>query len=120
MDVMVTKKAKELAGSVTTLDDLNGMMRSLMKTAIETTLHSDVSVPLGGAERQMVPRPSGKTVNETASEEPPAAFVVPPSMLRNRRNGSSPKAIQGELPIAIPRGREGTLESQLLSSVVGC
>ena len=38
MDAMLTKKAdelaKELAGSATTLDDLNGMMRSLMNTGV--------------------------------------------------------------------------------------
>ena len=48
MDVLLTKKAnelaRELAGQATTIEDLNGAIRSLMKTAIETMLHSEMSV----------------------------------------------------------------------------
>ena len=123
MDAMLTKKAselaKELAGNATTLDDLNGMMRSLMKTAIETMLHSEMSVPLGRrrAANDAEAERGEKTVIETASEEAETSQVVPPSKSRNRRNGTSPKTIQGEsgeLPIAVPRDREGTFEPQLL------
>ena len=123
MDALLTKKAdelaRELAGSAATLDDLNGMMRSLMKTAIETMLNSEMSVHLGrgraasAAEAEL----GEKALIETTSEGADASQAVSSSKRRNRRNGSSPKTIQGEsgqLPIAIPRDREGTFEPQLL------
>lgn len=123
MDALLTKKAdelaRELAGSAATLDDLNGMMRSLMKTAIETMLNSEMSVHLGrgrlasAAEAELGER----ALIETTSEGADASSGVSSSKRRNRRNGSSPKTIQGEsgqLPIAIPRDREGTFEPQLL------
>jgi transposase-like protein len=123
MDAMLTKKAselaKELAGNATTLDDLNGMMRSLMKTAIETMLHSEMSVHLGRgrAANDADAGPGEKALRETTSEEAQNATAASPSTSRNRRNGTSPKTIQGEsgeLPIAVPRDREGTFEPQLL------
>jgi putative transposase len=123
MDAMLTKKAselaRELAGQATTLDDLNGMMRSLMKTAIETMLNSEMSVHLGRgrAATEADAGPSEKALIETTYEEAEGASTLSPTKSRNRRNGSSPKTIQGEsgeLPIAIPRDREGTFEPQLL------
>lgn len=51
MDAMVLKKTKELAeqlaGQATTLDDLNGVMRSLMKSALERMLNTELEVHLG-------------------------------------------------------------------------
>lgn len=45
MDSLLVKKADELArelgGSTATLDDLQGMLRSLMKTVIEAMLNSE-------------------------------------------------------------------------------
>ena len=123
MDALLTKKAdelaRELAGSAATLDDLNGMMRSLMKTAIETMLNSEMSVHLGrGRLASAAEAERGeKALIETTSEGADASQAVSSSKRRNRRNGSSPKTIQGEsgqLPIAIPRDREGTFEPQLL------
>ena len=123
MDSLLTKRAselaKELAGQAATLDDLNGMMRSLMKTAIETMLNSEMSVHLGRgrAATDAEAGPHQKAVIETNSEEAQIATVSLPARPRNRWNGSSPKTIQGEsgqLPIAIPRDREGTFEPQLL------
>jgi transposase-like protein len=123
MDALLTKKAdelaRELAGSAATLDDLNGMMRSLMKTAIETMLHSEMSVHLGRG-RAALEVESGSRENAVSGpgrEGAEDAAVPPSAKRRNRRNGSSPKTIQGEsgqLPIAVPRDREGTFEPQLL------
>jgi transposase-like protein len=111
--------ARGLAGSAATLDDLNGMMRSLMKTAIETMLHSEMSVHLGRGRAAVDGQagPGEKVVIEADSDEAETSSVVSPTKSRNRRNGSSPKTIQGEsgqLPIAVPRDREGTFEPLLL------
>ena len=123
MDAMLTKKAnelaKELAGQATTIEDLNGAMRSLMKTAIETMLNSEMSVHLGRgrAANDAELGPGEKSLIETTSAGVEGAAVVSTAKSRNRRNGSSPKTIQGEsgqLPIAVPRDREGTFEPQLL------
>ena len=123
MDAMLTKKAdelaRELAGNATTLDDLNGMMRSLMKTAIETMLHSEMSVHLGRGRAAVVAEAERgeKRVIDAVSEGTETCSETSTVKSRNRRNGTSPKTIQGEsgqLPIAVPRDREGTFEPQLL------
>ena len=41
------KLAREMAAQVTTLDDLNGLMRSMMKTALERMLNTEMDVHLG-------------------------------------------------------------------------
>ncbi len=119
MDAMLTKKADELAGNATTLDDLNGMMRSLMKTAIETMLHSKMSVHLGRGRAASAAEtgPDEKALIKATSAGVEASSAASTAKHRSRRNGTSPKAIQGEsgqLPIAIPQDREGTYEPQLL------
>ena len=51
MDAMLTKKAdalaKEFAGQATTLEELNDAMRTLMKTALESMLNTELDVHLG-------------------------------------------------------------------------
>ena len=51
MDVILRdqaeKFASELAAQVTTLDDLNGLMRTMMKTALERMLNTEMDVHLG-------------------------------------------------------------------------
>jgi transposase-like protein len=92
--------AGELAAQASTLDDLNALMRGLMKSALERMLDTEMDVHLG---RKNVP----------ALERPPA----PPGAPRNRRNGRSRKTVQGELgelPIDVPRDRSGTFEPQLI------
>ena len=39
--------AREMATQVTTLDDLNGLMRTMMKTALERMLNTEMDVHLG-------------------------------------------------------------------------
>jgi transposase-like protein len=74
MDALWTKKAnelaKELASQATTIEDLNGAMRSLMKTAIETMLNSEMSVHLGCGRAAVVAEAgrAEKTVIEAVSE----------------------------------------------------
>ena len=122
MDALLTKKAdelaRELAGSAATLDDLNEM-RSMMKTAIETLLNSEMSVHLGrGRAASAAELGLGeKALIERASAGDETSSTVSTAKARNRRNGSNPKTIQGEsgqLSIAVPRDREGTFEPQLL------
>jgi len=112
MDANVTMKAAELArdlaGQATTLEELNGVMRSLMKSALEQMLNTELEVHLG--------RGSGAAT--VARDEASAAPRVADSLgRRNRKNGSSPKTIQGDrgkLPLDIPRDRNGTFEPQLM------
>lgn len=111
MDVELTKKADELAMELATqassLDELNGVMKSLMKTALERMLDSELDVHLG--------RVSSESAAANLSDFSVASEK--PSRPRNRKNGSSPKTIQGDmgkLPLDIPRDRNGTFEPQLI------
>jgi transposase-like protein len=96
--------AKEIAGQATTIEDLNGVMKALMKSALEQMLGSELSVHL---------KEERPTAGEGASSGPES----PPRKRRNRRNGTSPKGVQGELgkiDLDVPRDREGTFEPQLV------
>jgi len=112
MDANVMKKtqelAEQLAGQATTLEDLNGVMRSLMKSALERMLNAELEVHLG--------RGSNPMVGANAETDPETVAVDAPKR-RNRKNGTSPKTIQGDagkLPLDIPRDRNGTFEPQLM------
>jgi putative transposase len=88
--------ARELAAQAGTIDELNGLLRGLMKSALERMLGAEMDAHLA---RQDLPLPF----------EPPA--------LNNRRNGHSKKTVQGELgevKIDVPRDRAGTFEPQLI------
>jgi putative transposase len=111
MDAIVMKRAselaEELAGQATTLEDLNGVMRSLMKSALERMLNTELEVHLGRASSTLPVTPEAYPIPE-AVEGPKR---------RNRKNGTSPKTIQGDLgklPLDIPRDRNGTFEPQLM------
>ncbi len=116
MDAMLTKKAdalaKEFAGQATTLEELNDAMRTLMKTALESMLNTELDVHLG--------RTSEADNNEIAAAETaglPDSPTDGSAKPRNRRNGTSPKTIQGDmgkLPLAVPRDRDGTFAPLLL------
>ena len=108
MDANLKLKAEQLAGDlacqVQTLDDLNGLFRSLMKSALERMLDTEMDVHLG---RQPLPALSG---DATRAADPAAA--------KNRRNGHSQKTVRselGELPLDTPRDRNGTFEPQLIA-----
>ena len=115
MDANVTKRteelAKELASQATTLDELNGVMRSLMKSTLETMLNSELDVHLG--------RGSDGIAAMIGEAEQGTSPVHPDDSPRprNRKNGVSPKTVQGDmgkLPLDIPRDRNGTFEPQLI------
>jgi len=100
--------ASEIAGQAKTADDLNGLMRLMMKSALERMLNSEMDLHLGR-------KPSAGAANARPSpSETPAG---PIKRAPNRRNGRSRKTVQGdqgELTIATPRDRDGTFEPQLI------
>jgi putative transposase len=100
--------ANELATQVTTLDDLNGLMRTLMKTALERMLNTEMDVHLG------------RRANSAATDTTPAAdeATTTPPAAKNRRNGHSQKTVSGdmgEITLKTPRDRNGTFEPQLVA-----
>lgn len=118
MDVSLRSKAEQLAGEMAsqakTAEDLNGLMRLMMKSALERMLNTEMDVHLGR-----------KTLTVNADEPPaemPASVEPSPPASRgerssNRRNGRSRKTVRGdlgELTIATPRDRNGTFEPQLI------
>jgi len=118
MDVSLRSRAEELAsemaGQARTVEDLNGLMRLMMKSALERMLNTEMDVHLGrktllGADQRLSETP-------TATEPSPlrgGQGKRPP----NRRNGRSRKTVQGgmgELTIATPRDRDGSFEPQLI------
>jgi transposase-like protein len=109
MDAILAAKtqelARELATQATTLEELNGALRSLMKAALEQMLNTELNVHLGRG-TPLAEQSLGAGVAEGGAAGP-----------RNRKNGTTPKTIQGDmgqLPLEIPRDRNGTFEPQLI------
>jgi putative transposase len=99
--------ANELATQVTTLEDLNGLMRTMMKTALERMLHTEMDVHLQR-------RGPSETANTTTPESPEP---TPKTTAKNRRNGHSKKTVgsdMGEFTLQTPRDRNSTFEPQLI------
>jgi putative transposase len=114
--------ATEFASQAKTAEDLNGLMRLMMKSALERMLNTELDVHLGRRPSPQV-AVTERAPAELASElprcgEPPGAAVAGPRKRSpNRRNGKSPKTVQGdlgELTIATPRDRDGTFEPVLI------
>jgi putative transposase len=107
MDAALKLKAEQLAGEIAsqaqTLDDLNGLFRGLMKSALERMLDTEMDVHLG--------RKSGAAL---AKDEPE---VGGQAIAPNRRNGHSAKTVRsemGELTLDTPRDRNSTFEPRLI------
>src|SRR3954467_2045510 len=110
--------ATEFASQARTAEDLNGLMRLMMKSALERMLNTEMDVHLG---RRASPQAA---VVELAPGELPscgelaaAAEASPRKGSRNRRNGKSPKTVQGDLgglTLDTPRDRDGTFEPVLI------
>ena len=111
--------ATEFANQATTAEDLNGLMRLMMKSALERMLNTEMDVHLGrrslsGVAEQQLDHPLEKTATGTESVGPPAGNG---KRSPNRRNGHSKKTVQGdqgELTLATPRDRDGTFEPRLI------
>jgi putative transposase len=107
MDATLKLKAEQLAGDIAqqaqTLDDLNGLVRTLMKSALERMLDTEMDVHLGRKTIAALPA----VAVESSGQAAPA----------NRRNGHSQKTVRGEmgeLTLDAPRDRNGTFEPQLI------
>jgi putative transposase len=108
MDASLVLKAEQLAGDIATqaktLDDLNGLLRNIMKSALERMLDTEMEVHLGRKASVALP-----------PDEAPAGKPAAPA---NRRNGHSRKTVQGdlgELKLDTPRDRRGSFEPQLIA-----
>jgi putative transposase len=107
--------AREIAGQARTIEDVNGLMRLMMKSALERMLDTEMDVHLG---RRPLAEPSGPLpVTETTPTELSAVETEPSKKGSNRRNGRSKKTVRsdtGDLTIATPRDRDGSFEPQLI------
>src|SRR6266404_315643 len=125
MDVSLRTRAEQLASEIAsqakTAEDLNGLMRLMMKSALERMLNSELDVHLG----RKALAPGGEPVAVPSIEAEPSALPASSAgaparrvgSKPNRRNGHSQKTVQGdvgELTIATPRDRDGTFEPQLI------
>ena len=122
MDVSLRSRAEQLAdefaGQAQTAEDLNGMIRLMMKTALERMLNTEMDVHLG-RKPLAVPADGEEPLTETGVASGPSSPAAsraqrPP----NRRNGHSRKTVQGdlgELTITTPRDRDGTFEPQVIA-----
>jgi putative transposase len=107
MDETLKLKAEQLAGDFAaqaqTLGDLNGLIRNLMKSALEQMLDTEMDVYLG---RKTVAALPADNVQSSDSSAP-----------KNRRNGRSKKTVSGEvgdITLDTPRDRNGTFEPLLI------
>ena len=107
MDASLQSRAEQLANEIadkaTTVEELNGLMRLMMKSGLERMLNTELDVHLGR-------KPD--LANEPADEPAP-----PKVSTKNRRNGHSPKTVKGDLgevTIDTPSDRNGTFQPQLI------
>jgi transposase-like protein len=112
MDASLRLKAEQLAGEIATqaqtLDDVNGLFRTLMKATLERMLDTEMDVHLGY-----------KTLASGLGSDPPGCVAGPPASPppSNRRNGHSPKRVSGdmgEILLDTPRDRNGTFQPLLI------
>jgi putative transposase len=122
MDASLQERAEQLAAEfasqASTAADLNGLMRLMMKSALERMLNTEMDVHLG---RRPSPQAAvAEPLDGTLEPSPPAsapAAAVPRKRSPNRRNGKSPKTVQGDLgglTIDTPRDRDGTFAPVLI------
>lgn len=117
MDVALQTRAEELAnemaGQARTIEDLNELMRRMMKAALERMLNTEMDVHL---ERKTSAPPNGG-VDSSAKPLPTSEPAETTQRSSNRRNGHSRKTVRadlGEMTIATPRDRDGTFEPQVV------
>ncbi len=104
----VEQLATEFASEATTVEDLNQLMRLMMKSGLERMLDTEMDVHLGRRSA-----PEALTPTETEPGSPPSEKKGSP----NRRNGRSRKTVQGdvgEVTLSTPRDRDGTFEPQIV------
>jgi putative transposase len=116
MDAIFTDKAEQLAREIAseakTLDDLNGLMKLMMKSALERMLDTEMDAHLG---RKRLPGSSVEAADQVAAND--SAESTTKSQAKNRRNGRTPKTVQGDLgefTLSTPRDRDSTFEPLLV------
>ncbi len=105
----VEQLATEFAGQATTVEELNGLIRLMMKSGLERMLDTEMDVHLG--------RRSAPAELEAVQAEPSTPAAGEKQGPPNRRNGRSRKTVQGdvgEVTLNTPRDREGTFEPQIV------
>jgi putative transposase len=114
MDAILRSRAEELATEfahqATTVEELNGLLRLMMKSGLERMLDTEMDVHLG--------RRAVGAATEAAVAVPPAESPARDGQRSpNRRNGRSKKTVQGdmgEVRLSTPRDRDGTFQPQLI------
>jgi putative transposase len=113
MDAIFTEKAQQLASEIAaqakSLDDVNGLIKLMMKSALERMLNTEMDVHLGRTNSPLGGAPNAMAI--------PAEMLPEKRLTRNRRNGRSKKTMQGDLgkiTLETPRDREGTFEPQVI------
>jgi putative transposase len=105
--------ARDMATQVSTLDDLNDLLRGMMKTALERMLNTEMEVHLG---RRQLPAAAAAATPAADARRLGAEAALPAP--KNRRNGHSQKTVSGDmgdLALRTPRDRNGTFEPQLIA-----
>jgi len=107
MDATLKLKAEQLASEIAsqakTLDDVQDLFRTLLKSALERMLDTEMDVHLGRKTIAALPAVAAEPDGQAAGA--------------NRRNGHSKKTVRGdmgELTLDTPRDRDGTFEPQLI------
>lgn len=115
MDATLRTRAEELATEfakqATTAQDLNELLRLMMKSGLERMLNAEIDVHLG--------RRSSPSNEEVSTDQAVAEDSASESKKGspNRRNGRSRKTVQGDLgevTLETPRDRDGTFEPQII------
>jgi len=110
MDGLLQSRARELAtefaNQATTVQELNELVRLMMKSGLERMLDTEMDMHLG--RRALAPLADAEASSGPAGEKQRSP---------NRRNGRSHKTVQGDLgqvTLSTPRDRDGTFEPQLI------
>ena len=121
MDALLRSRAEQLASEfssqATTVEELNGFMRLMMKSALERMLNTEMDVHLGRKGLAGAAPADQRPGEAPVAAEPVASPASSGKRSPNRRNGRSRKTVQGdlgELTLATPRDRDGTFEPQLI------
>lgn len=104
LQLQAEQLASDLAQQAKSVDDINGLLRLLMKSALERMLHSEMDAHLGRTPGPALPAA-------------PAGEATAPGKSANRRNGRSQKTVSGDLGevvIDTPRDRHGSFEPQVV------
>jgi putative transposase len=111
LKTQVEKLANEIADQSVTLDDVNCLMRSLLKTTLERMLNTEMEVHLGRRGQPVLGDAAVAVADAKATDDPV------PATRKNRRNGHSRKTVSGdmgEITLQTPRDRNGSFEPQLV------